>query len=112
MNQWMQGLMRYVRAEEPDLTNRQLAVLMLVCASAGPHTVLGLAKELNVSKPVITRALDKLGNLGYLRRQPDESDGRNIFVVATSEGTEFLEKFETYFAGPSEERLEDERQYA
>jgi len=94
---WVAGLRDYVRAAQPDLTNRQLAVLALVHCESGPHTVRGLAKELNVSKPVITRALDKLTQLGYLRRQPDETDGRNIFVVATHEGAAFLETFETYF---------------
>jgi DNA-binding MarR family transcriptional regulator len=48
---------------------------------------------LNVSKPVVTRALNRLGSLGYLRRQRDETDKRNIFVARTSEGAEFLEEF-------------------
>ncbi len=59
----------------------------------GPHTVRGLARVLNVSKPVVTRALNRLGSLGYLRRQRDETDKRNIFVARTSEGAEFLEEF-------------------
>lgn len=102
--QWMQGLISYVRASEPDLTNRQLAVLMLVHYQQGPHTVRGLAKRLNVSKPVITRALDKLANLGFLARQPDETDGRNVFIVATDAGARFLEKFEDYFDRDDSER--------
>lgn len=97
MTRWMHGLTHYVRAAEPDLTNRQLAVLMLVHFYSGPHTVRGLAQQLNVSKPVITRALDKLAALGFLMRQADESDGRNVFIVATIEGGEFLAKFEGYF---------------
>lgn len=95
---WMNGVVNYVRASEPDLTNRQLAVLMIVLHENGPHTVRGLANTLNVSKPVITRALDKLSNLGFLIRQPDETDGRNVFIVATSSGAAFLAKFESYFA--------------
>jgi DNA-binding MarR family transcriptional regulator len=95
---WMNGVVNYVRASEPDLTNRQLAVLMIVLHENGPHTVRGLANSLNVSKPVITRALDKLSNLGFLIRQPDETDGRNVFIVATSSGAGFLAKFESYFA--------------
>lgn len=95
--QWMNGLVAYVRTHEPDLTNRQLAVLTLVHHRSGPHTVRELARELNVSKPVITRALDKLANLGYLRRQPDTTDGRNVFVVPTQEGAAFLAKYEAFF---------------
>jgi DNA-binding MarR family transcriptional regulator len=60
----------------------------------GPHTVRGLANILGVSKPVITRALNTLGTLGYLRRVRDEADRRNVFVAKTSVGQEFLEGFE------------------
>jgi DNA-binding MarR family transcriptional regulator len=49
---------------------------------------------LGVSKPVITRALNTLGTLGYLRRVRDEADRRNVFVAQTSMGQDFLERFE------------------
>ncbi len=89
----MNTLVGYVRSGEPDLTNRQMALLLVVYLSPGPHTVRGLARILNVSKPVVTRALNRLGALGYLRRQRDDSDKRNIFVAQTSEGAVFLEEF-------------------
>ena len=90
---WMKALIAYVRSGEPDLTNRQMALLMVVYLMPGPHTVRGLARVLNVSKPVVTRALNRLGALGYLRRQRDDSDKRNIFIAPTSEGADFLEEF-------------------
>src|SRR5438105_10066043 len=90
---WMKALIAYVRSGEPDLTNRQMALLMLVYLTPGPHTVRGLAKVLGVSKPVVTRALNTLGALGYLRRERDQDDRRNVFVVRTSSGAEFLEGF-------------------
>ena len=90
---WMRALIAYVRSGEPDLTNRQMALLMLVYLTPGPHTVRGLAKVLGVSKPVVTRALNTLGALGYLRRERDQDDRRNVFVVRTSNGTDFLEGF-------------------
>ena len=52
----MQTLISYVRSGQPDLTNRQMALMLLVYLSPGPHTVSGLAHLLGVSKPVITRA--------------------------------------------------------
>ena len=67
--------------------------LMLVYLTPGPHTVRGLAKVLGVSKPVVTRALNTLGALGYLRRERDQDDRRNVFVVRTSNGADFLEGF-------------------
>ena len=94
LGSWMRTLIAYVRSGEPDLTNRQMALMLLVYLTPGPHTVRGLAERLGVSKPVITRALNTLGALGYLRRVRDESDRRNVFVAKTGIGQEFLESFE------------------
>jgi len=94
LKSWMNTLIRYVRSGQPDLTNRQMALMLMVYLSPGPHTVRGLAQALGVSKPVITRALNTLGSLGYLRRVRDESDRRNVFVARTTTGQEFLEGFE------------------
>jgi len=94
LTSWMHALINYVRSGEPDLTNRQMALMLLVYLTPGPHTVRGLAHILGVSKPVITRALNTLGSLGYLRRVRDESDRRNVFVARTGSGQEFLEGFE------------------
>lgn len=90
---WMRALIGYVRSGDPDLTNRQMALLMCVYLTPGPHTVRGLARILGVSKPVVTRALNTLGTLGYLRRERDQDDRRNVFVVRTSNGADFLEGF-------------------
>ena len=89
----MQTLISYVRSGEPDLTNRQIALMLLVYLTPGPHTVRGLASLLGVSKPVITRALNTLGALGYLRRVRDEADRRNVFVAKTNTGQDFLDGF-------------------
>ncbi len=90
---WMGTLIGYVRSGAADLTNRQMALLMLVYLTPGPHTVRGLARILSVSKPVVTRALNTLGALGYLRREKDQDDRRNVFVVRTNNGANFLEGF-------------------
>ena len=94
LKSWMQTLIRYVRSGQPDLTNRQMALMLLVYLTPGPHTVRGLAHVLGVSKPVITRALNTLGSLGYLRRVRDEADRRNVFVAKTTIGQDFLDSFE------------------
>jgi DNA-binding MarR family transcriptional regulator len=90
---WMDTLVRFVRSDQTDLTNRQMGILMLVYMADGPHTVRGLAAKLAVSKPVVTRALNTLGALGYIRRKRDDSDLRNIFVERTQQGLAFLESF-------------------
>jgi DNA-binding MarR family transcriptional regulator len=99
LDKWMQTLVDYVRSGEPDLTNRQMALMMKVYVEPGPHTVRGLAEALNVSKPVITRALNKLSALSYLRRERDVADRRNIFVARTSKGADFLDGFNGFIAG-------------
>lgn len=79
-----------VRSDGPDLSARQLAVLLTVYLSEGPHTVRGLAADLNVSKPAITRALDRLGELDLARRKVDPADRRSVLVQRTPKGTTFL----------------------
>lgn len=81
-----------VRDGLPDLSQRQLAVLLTVYLEAPPHTVRGLAARLNVTKPVITRALDSMGELGLVSRRRDEADRRNVIVQRTVEGALYLEK--------------------
>ncbi|MGE3747786.1 MAG: MarR family transcriptional regulator, partial [Sphingomonadaceae bacterium] len=38
---------------------------------------------------------------GYLRRERDEADGRNVFVAQTESGAEFLEAFGSLIAHAS-----------
>jgi DNA-binding MarR family transcriptional regulator len=85
-----------VRSGLPDLTTRQKAILMIVAWEPGPHRVRHLAEKLDVSKPVITRALNTLGpaGLGFLRRRRDDADLRDCFVEATAEGQGFLDRLE------------------
>ena len=79
-----------VRRDGPDLSARQLGVFLTVYLSQGPHTVRGLAQELNVSKPAITRALDRLGELDLARRKVDPMDRRSVLVQRTLKGAALL----------------------
>jgi DNA-binding MarR family transcriptional regulator len=89
---WQQVALGEVVAHHPDLTLRQTALLLTVYLDPPPHTVRGLAQRLNVTKPVITRALDTMGELGLLTRHRDESDRRNVLVRRTVEGALFVER--------------------
>ncbi|MBS9477196.1 MarR family transcriptional regulator [Ancylobacter radicis] len=81
-----------VRDDAPDLSPRQLAILLCVYLEAPPHTVRGLAARLGVTKPVITRALDTMGALGLVSRRRDEADKRNVIIQRTVDGALYLEK--------------------
>ncbi len=87
---WRRVTVSSVRSDAPDLTARQMAVLMTVHLAPGPHTVRGLAATLAVGKPAITRALDTLARLNLLQRRRDPQDGRNVLVERTPKGAEFL----------------------
>ena len=81
-----------VTDDEPDLSARQLAILLIVYLEAPPHTVRALAQRLKVTKPVITRALDAMGKQGLLGRRRDEADRRNVLVQRTLKGALFIER--------------------
>ena len=88
---WHRVTLQQVRSEAPDLNLRQLAVLLQVYLVPPPHTVRGLAVELDVTKPVITRALDAMGELGLVDRMRDDKDRRNVVVKRTVAGSLYLE---------------------
>lgn len=84
-----------VRREGVDLSARQLGVFLTCYLNEGAHTVRGLAGQLNVSKPAITRALDRLSDLDLARRKVDPSDRRSVLVQRTTKGTAFLREIRT-----------------
>jgi DNA-binding MarR family transcriptional regulator len=90
---WRRALIESVRRDGPDLSARQMALLLTVYLTAPPHTVRGLAAILNISKPAVTRALDRLGILGLARRRRDASDRRSVLVQRTVKGSVFLSEF-------------------
>lgn len=79
-----------VRGDVPDLSARQLAVFLICYLQDTAQTVRSLAQELNVSKPAITRALDRLGELDLARRKIDPLDKRSVFVQRTMRGNLYL----------------------
>ena len=87
---WQQVLARSVRQEGPDLSARQMAILLSVYVQAPPHTVKALAADLSISKPAVTRALDTLSQMGLIKRKRDPDDKRNVLIERTLDGTQFL----------------------
>ena len=90
---WRNTLAASVRADGPDLGARQMAILLIVYGETPPHTVRGLAAHLNISKPAVTRALDTMGRLDFIRRKRDETDRRNVLVQRTIRGSVYLSEF-------------------
>ena len=90
---WRRAIVNSVRADAPDLSARQMALLLSVYLTPPPHTVRGLAQLLNVSKPAITRAVNRLSELGMVRRKTDEDDRRSVLIQRTVKGSVFLREF-------------------
>jgi DNA-binding MarR family transcriptional regulator len=89
---WQNVALAMVKDDEPDLSVRQMSILLTIYLEAPPHTVRDLARKLGVTKPVITRALDSMGKLELVSRRRDEKDRRNVLVQRTVKGALYLER--------------------
>lgn len=98
---WRRAVVESVRRDGPDLSARQLALMLTVYKTDPPHTVRGLAETLRVTKPAITRAVDRLVRLGLVRRRRDEDDRRNVLIQRTVRGSVFLSEFGDIVAAAS-----------
>ncbi len=90
---WRDILVDTVRADMPDLSQRQWAILLSVYLTPGPHTVRQMSADFLVPKPAISRALDTLSILGLIRRVRDQNDKRIVIVQKTPDGAIFVDDF-------------------
>lgn len=90
---WRRTIVSSVRRDAPDLSARQMALLLTVYLTPPPHTVRGLADLLKVSKPAVTRAVDRLSELGMIRRKVDDDDRRSVLLQRTVKGSVFLREY-------------------
>jgi DNA-binding MarR family transcriptional regulator len=90
---WHHVTLELVRGNKPDLSPRQMAVLLTTYMGPGPHTVRGMAQHLRISKPAVTRALDYLCEIDLVRRKTDADDRRSVLIHRTVKGSVFLSEF-------------------
>ena len=101
---WLADVLRgttveMVRREGPDLTARQLGVFLICYLEPESQTVRGLAQRLDVSKPAITRAIDRLTEFDLIARKPDPSDRRSVLAQRTTEGSAYLREIRSLLRG-------------
>lgn len=96
---WHRTALRLVLDDGPDLSIRQLAILLSIYLDPPPHTVRALASKLGVTKPVITRALDSMGKLSLVARRRDDTDRRNVVIQRTVAGALFVERLADALSG-------------
>jgi DNA-binding MarR family transcriptional regulator len=98
-----QTIVALVRRDGPDLTARQLSVFLICYLEGEAQTVRGLAAKLDVSKPAITRALDRLSEFDLVRRKQDPLDRRSVLVQRTMGGAGFLRDLKKILADASKD---------
>lgn len=82
------SVIEFLLVEQPDLTIRQIGVLINCAESL--QTVRGLSTIMKTNKPSITRAIDKLESLSFVARKTDKDDKRSVNVSITQKGKKFF----------------------
>lgn len=83
----------------PDLTMRQLSVLLrLAEGGTAPLSVREIAAPMKISKPAVTRAIDRLEQLKLVERRDSKVDRRLVELRITAAGRGYLAKLDR--AGP------------
>ena len=93
-----QTIIALVRRDGPDLSARQMGVLLTCYLEDEAQTVRGLAAKLNVTKPAISRALDRLSEFDMVDRKTDPLDRRSVLVQRTAAGMAFLRDLKNILA--------------
>lgn len=89
------GILNVVRKivgeeEAPDLSLRQMGVLLLTAIGFNKATVKSLSDELNISRPAVSRALNRLEEEGFVRRLPHPTDGRVVVLTVLPSAYRYL----------------------
>lgn len=83
-------MLELVRRDGRDLTARQLTTLLSVYLEDEIHSVSSVAKLLNISRPGVTRILDRLVDADLVSRAEDSSDRRRVLIRRTRSGAQFV----------------------
>jgi len=87
----LQGtLLALVRRDGRDLTARQLTAFLSVYMDEQTHTVSTLAELLHISRPGVTRIMDRLVQFDLVAREEDREDRRRVLVRRTVRGAVFF----------------------
>lgn len=74
----------------PEITIRNLSILLSVYMDGEAYTIRAVAKHLDIPKAAVSRAIDTLEKLDLLVRIRDPKDGRSITLGRTPRGIEYL----------------------
>jgi DNA-binding MarR family transcriptional regulator len=92
------SLVAIVKTNAFDMTTRQLTIFLICYMNDGPHTVRGVAAALQIPKPTVSRAFDKLEHDNLLVRRRDKQDRRSIVVIRTAKGNRSFQELRASIA--------------
>ncbi len=79
-----------VKSEGRDLTMCGLSILLVTKTLPGQHNISAMAALLNVPKPTIGQAVDRLEELGLVTRTADPASRRSVLLSVTKAGTSYV----------------------
>jgi DNA-binding MarR family transcriptional regulator len=82
-------LLALVRRDGRDLTARQLSAFLIVYTRDEVQTVSSLAEMMNISRPGVTRVMDRLVQYELISREEDREDRRRVLARRTGRGLSF-----------------------
>jgi DNA-binding MarR family transcriptional regulator len=100
-------MLELVRRDGRDLTARQLTTLLTVYLHEEVHSVSSLARMLNISRPGVTRILDRLVEANLVSRAEDAADRRRVLVYRTAPGAQYMRDLTEVADAVSAELLDD-----
>ena len=90
---WYTVVLRGVREKFPDLSSRQMSIILTIYIDPKPYSIKMLSTRLNISKPAVCRAIDTLEKMDLVKRKIDNKDKRNVYLERTDKGYDYLAVF-------------------
>ncbi len=99
------------------LTHQQITVIKLI-AHKGKITIKQLCEDMSLAKGTVSGIVSRLESLGYVKKEKDDKDKRNTYIVFSKEGLNFVKNFrydinnsfDSVFENFTDEELRDIRE--
>jgi DNA-binding MarR family transcriptional regulator len=98
-----QTLLALVRRDGRDLTARQLTAFLAIYTQEETLTVSSLAEMMNISRPGVTRVMDRLVHFDLIAREEDREDRRRVLARRTARGASFYRELVSIARAAAEE---------
>lgn len=79
-----------MRRDGTGLSAHQLAVFLSCYLHDGDHAIRDLAAELHTTRSTVSRSVDRLVDMGLVRREISADDPRNVLILRTQAGMALL----------------------